>query len=60
MRILFSGASTFTGYWFAKTLVEAGHEVLATLTQDAGSNEGIRTSRLHMLKVKCEFATKVR
>jgi len=27
MRILFTGASSFTGYWFAKELASSGHEV---------------------------------
>jgi UDP-glucose 4-epimerase len=27
MRVLFTGASSFTGYWFAKQLAAAGHEV---------------------------------
>jgi hypothetical protein len=33
MRIYFTGASSFTGYWFAKTLAEAGHEVVAAFTK---------------------------
>ncbi|MCK6549015.1 NAD(P)-dependent oxidoreductase [Myxococcota bacterium] len=33
MKILFTGASSFTGYWFVKTLVAAGHEVVATIRQ---------------------------
>ena len=30
MRILFTGGSSFTGYWFIKELAAAGHEVTAT------------------------------
>jgi nucleoside-diphosphate-sugar epimerase len=30
MRILLTGASSFTGYWFATALVKAGHHVTAT------------------------------
>lgn len=30
MKILLTGASSFTGSWFVRTLAEAGHEVLAT------------------------------
>ena len=30
MKILFTGASSFTGFWFVKRLAEAGHEVHAT------------------------------
>jgi UDP-glucose 4-epimerase len=29
MKILFTGASSFTGYWFAKQLASAGHQVAA-------------------------------
>ncbi len=37
MKILFTGASSFTGYWFATKLADAGHEVLCTFTR--GSTE---------------------
>jgi UDP-glucose 4-epimerase len=30
MKILFTGASSFTGFWFARELAAAGHEVVAT------------------------------
>jgi UDP-glucose 4-epimerase len=30
MRILFTGGSSFTGYWFIKELASDGHEVIAT------------------------------
>lgn len=30
MKILFTGASSFTGYWFVRTLADAGHEIVAT------------------------------
>jgi UDP-glucose 4-epimerase len=33
MKIFFTGASSFTGYWFAKTLAGAGHEVTAGFTR---------------------------
>ena len=29
MKILFTGASSFTGYWFIRELAAAGHEVTA-------------------------------
>lgn len=35
MKILFTGASSFTGYWFAKTLAESGHELTCTCTADS-------------------------
>ncbi len=31
MRILLTGASSFTGYWFASTLARAGHTIVAPL-----------------------------
>lgn len=31
MKILLTGASSFTGAWFARTLAESGHEVYGTL-----------------------------
>lgn len=31
MKILFTGASSFTGYWFVQELARAGHEVTAIL-----------------------------
>lgn len=33
MRILFTGASSFTGMWFVRELAAAGHEVVATFRQ---------------------------
>jgi UDP-glucose 4-epimerase len=29
MKILFTGGSSFTGYWFVKELALAGHDVVA-------------------------------
>jgi len=31
MNIIFTGASSFTGYWFVKKLVEDGNNVIALL-----------------------------
>src|SRR4051812_5553613 len=33
MRILFTGASSFTGFWFVRELAAAGHEVTAVFWQ---------------------------
>jgi len=47
MKILFTGASSFTGYWMARELAEAGHEVVATFTHPkAESYEGLRGQRV--------------
>src|SRR3984893_4748001 len=53
MRILFTGASSFTGYWFVRELVAAGHEVLAAMRGD-GRYEGLRGERVRMVRELCE------
>jgi UDP-glucose 4-epimerase len=40
MRILFTGASSFTGYWFVRELVAAGHEVVAACRGDGRYRQG--------------------
>ena len=56
MKILFTGASSFTGYWFVKTLAAAGHKVVCPLRGTPESYEGIRKTRVEMLKPLCELA----
>ena len=47
MNILLTGASSFTGYWFAKALSEAGHEVLAPLRANRlDYTDGLRAERV--------------
>lgn len=46
MRILLTGATSFTGYWFAHTLAAAGHELVMPLRRDTQSYEGVRAQRL--------------
>lgn len=41
-----TGASSFTGAWFAAALRDAGHVVHATLRVPAGTYEGVRAERL--------------
>src|SRR5208282_4902829 len=53
MRILFTGASSFTGYWFVRELVAAGHEVVAACRGD-GRYEGLRAERVRMVRELCE------
>jgi nucleoside-diphosphate-sugar epimerase len=50
MRILLTGASSFTGFWFAKTLALAGHEVAATLRRPVSEYEGVRLRRAGQLE----------
>lgn len=49
MKILLTGGSSFTGAWFAHSLLRAGHIVVATLRGSAGSYGGIRRQRVEWL-----------
>lgn len=50
MKILFTGASSFSGYWFVKTLAESGHNVTCTYTaQSVAEYEGVRRERVRQL-----------
>jgi UDP-glucose 4-epimerase len=50
VKILLTGASSFTGLWFAKELSKAGHEVLATFTKNSIDDyDGIRKERISLL-----------
>jgi UDP-glucose 4-epimerase len=46
MKILFTGASSFTGYWFVKELAAAGHEVVTAFRGRPDGYEGVRRSRV--------------
>jgi nucleoside-diphosphate-sugar epimerase len=50
MKILLTGASSFTGYWFAKTLHSRGHEVVAPLLAPTDSYAGVRGERVQDLR----------
>jgi UDP-glucose 4-epimerase len=53
MRVLFTGASSFTGYWFVRELVAAGHEIVAACRAD-GRYEGLRAERIRLVSELCE------
>lgn len=53
MRILITGASSFTGYWFVRALAERGHEVVATFRREPGDYDGVRAARVAALERLC-------
>ena len=47
MRVVLTGASSFTGYWFVRALAEAGHEVTAVFTGESeAAYPGLRRRRV--------------
>jgi UDP-glucose 4-epimerase len=56
MRVLLTGATSFTGYWFTEALLVAGHHVVAPLRGglDSGSDSR-RARRLQSLKGVAEL-----
>jgi UDP-glucose 4-epimerase len=55
MRILFTGATSFTGLWFARKLVEGGHDVVAAIRRPSNAYDGLRAERLGLLAGACEL-----
>ena len=55
MKILFTGASSFTGFWFVKTLAAAGHEIVCPVTGDLERYTGVRRERVEKLKARCRL-----
>lgn len=53
MKILFTGASSFTGYWFVRELAAAGHEVTAIFRKAGAEYTDVRAKRLHRLSGVC-------
>lgn len=54
MKILLTGASSFTGSWFAVELANAGHAVTATFRGDAEGYADIRGDRVAQMLDKVE------
>ena len=55
MQILFTGGSSFTGYWFIKELIEDGHDVHAVFTKESANEySGVRSQRVNKLKKICK------
>ncbi|MGH7980206.1 MAG: NAD-dependent epimerase/dehydratase family protein [Limisphaerales bacterium] len=55
MKILFTGATSFTGLWFVTLLAAAGHEIVCTTTAALDGYTGARGRRLDKLKPLCSF-----
>ncbi|MEC7839745.1 MAG: NAD(P)-dependent oxidoreductase [Chlamydiota bacterium] len=64
MHILFTGGSSFTGFWFVKTLADAGHTITAPLFHSLNEYKGTRKRRVELLKSyseiieNCSFGSK--
>jgi len=55
LRILLTGASSFTGHWFVEVLAAAGHEVVYTCTRDRLADyDALRQRRLRRLRGAAE------
>jgi UDP-glucose 4-epimerase len=56
MKILITGASSFTGYWFVRALHQAGHEVTAALSGSGlAEYDGVRRKRMEILSPLCRL-----
>ena len=55
MKILFTGASSFTGFWLVKALAAAGHEVVCPITKPLASYTDVRRQRLELLQSCCRL-----
>src|SRR4051812_19909014 len=55
MRVLLTGASSFTGYWFALKLCSAGVQVTAPLRSTPANYSGVRRERVQRLAQVAEL-----
>jgi UDP-glucose 4-epimerase len=55
MRILLTGATSFTGTWFARALASAGHTVVAAMRGAQAGYTGLRAERLSLLEGHCSL-----
>jgi nucleoside-diphosphate-sugar epimerase len=56
VKVLFTGASSFTGFWFARELAAAGAEVTAALRGAPAEYSGMRAERVRLLAPAVEIA----
>jgi nucleoside-diphosphate-sugar epimerase len=55
VKILFTGASSFTGFWFARQLKAAGAQVTAALRGAPETYQGVRAGRARRLAQEAEI-----
>ena len=54
MKILFTGGSSFTGYWFIKELASEGHDVVAVFRRNPDDyTDDLRRKRIDALSGMC-------
>jgi nucleoside-diphosphate-sugar epimerase len=54
MKILFTGSTSFTGFWFIQALAKAGYQVIACFQRPLMSYEGIRMGRIGRVLEYCK------
>jgi nucleoside-diphosphate-sugar epimerase len=54
MNVLLTGASSFTGAWFAQALAERGHRVIAVFRRQPDEYDGLRASRVALVRACSE------
>jgi UDP-glucose 4-epimerase len=55
MKVLFTGGSSFTGFWFIRALAEAGHQVVATFRQQPQTyTDALRRLRVSLALEACK------
>jgi UDP-glucose 4-epimerase len=54
MKVLFTGASSFTGCWFVQELAATGHQVTAIFRHGRDDYEGVRKERVDQVTRHCE------
>lgn len=53
MKILFTGGSSFTGFWFIRELAAAGHQITAVFRQPQSAYQDLRRQRVDLLAEIC-------
>jgi len=59
VRILFTGASSFTGMWFARALAVRGYSVVAAARREKPAYSGVRAERLAEIDQSCTLVWSV-